>query len=59
MSIIYTVYANIEAYDKEKEDTPNDDVWHPSEERDLAEFGTLADAEKFMDSLPTKVKGGV
>ena len=52
MSAIYTVYANIEAYDESKLNTPQADCWHPSQERDLAEFSSLEGAETFMDELP-------
>ena len=52
MSEKYTVYADIEAHDKDLEDTSRDDAWHPSEERDLAEFSSLEEAEKFMVELP-------
>jgi len=48
----FTVYVTIEAYDDSKLQTPQDDCWHPSEERDLAEFDNLEDAQKFMDELP-------
>ena len=54
MSVIYTVYANVEAYDESKLNTNMDDCWHPSEERDLAEFTSLEEAEAFLESLPTK-----
>jgi len=51
--IIYTVYATIEARDAE-----NDDCWHPGEERDLAEFDTIDEAENFLakiDRLKTEL----
>jgi len=52
MSVKYTVYANIEASDESKVMTPEDDVWHPSEGRDLAVFVTLKKAEAFLENLP-------
>ena len=51
MGIKYTVYATIEAVEERK-----DDCWHPSEERDLAVFESLEEAEIFLKSLPTKEK---
>ena len=54
MGVKYTVYVNIEAYDESKLKTPEDDCWHPSEERDLAEFDSLEEAENFMNELPSK-----
>lgn len=54
MGVKYTVYANIEAFDESKLKTCEDDCWHPSEERDLAVFESLEDAEMFLESLPTK-----
>jgi len=51
MTVKYTVYANIEAHDSAKENTAEDDCWHPSEEIDLKEFGNLEDAERFMQAL--------
>lgn len=54
MGVEYMVYANIEAFDKSKLKTNEDDCWHPSEERDLAVFKSLEEAEMFLESLPTK-----
>lgn len=55
MSIEYTVYANIEAYDDSKRDTNEDDCWHPLlDGKNLAVFNDLKIAEKFLESLPTK-----
>jgi len=51
MSVIYTVYANIEAYDETKVNTSQDDCWHPSEEVVFAEFDTLKDAETLIAKL--------
>ena len=51
MSVIYTVYANIEAYDESKVNTSQDDCWHPSEEVVFAEFDTLKDAETLIAKL--------
>lgn len=51
MTVKYTVYANIEAYDSAKENTAEDDCWHPSNELDLAEFDSLEKAEQFMQAL--------
>jgi len=51
MSAIYTVYANIEAYDESKVNTSQDDCWHPSEEVVFAEFDTLEEAETLMTKL--------
>lgn len=54
MTVKYTVYTNIEAYDSAKENTAEDDCWHPSDEIDLAEFGSLEEAEQFMQALKDK-----
>jgi len=51
MSAIYTVYANIEAYDESKVNTSQDDCWHPSEEVVFAEFDTLEEAETLIAKL--------
>ena len=51
MSVIYTVYANIEATDESKVNTSQDDCWHPSEEVVFAEFDTLKDAETLIAKL--------
>jgi len=66
MSVIYTVYANIEAYDESKVNTSQDDCWHPSEEVVLVELDTLEDAEtliaklqkivEFLENYPVKDK---
>ena len=55
MSVEYTVYANIEAYDESKIKTSEDDCWHPSDEWNLAVFDTLEEAEAFMTNLPTEL----
>jgi hypothetical protein len=52
MTVEYTVYCNIQAYDESKVDTLEDDCWYPSQEVELATFATLADAETFMENLP-------
>lgn len=55
MSIKYTVYANIEAYDESKRYTNETDCWHPLQgERDLAVFGSLEEAIAFLENLPTE-----
>jgi len=51
MSVIYTVYANIEATDESKVNTSQDDCWHPSEEVVFAEFDTLEEAETLIAKL--------
>ncbi len=51
MTVKYTVYTTIEAYDSAKENTAEDDCWHPSDEIDLAEFDNLEEAEQFMQAL--------
>lgn len=55
MTIRYTVYADIEAYDESKRGTNEDDCWHlDNVERDLAVFDDPEEAKKFLDNLPTK-----
>ena len=56
MSVKYTVYANIEAYDPAKTHTAEDDCWHPSDEVDLAEFDNLEEAERFIEVLKGDAK---
>jgi len=66
MSVIYTVYANIEASDETKINTSQDDCWHPSEEVVFAELDTLEEAEtliaklqmimEFIENYPVKDK---
>jgi len=54
MSVEYTVYVNIEAYDEKKRNMNEDDCWHPSEERNLGTFDSLELAEQFKNTLPEK-----
>lgn len=54
MTVEYTIYAYIEAYDESKLKTSEDDCWQPSDMRDLATFGTLQEAEDFLANLKEK-----